>query len=135
MRHGQGVAPRGGVQPLRPSVPASRGLRALVSLPTHSRHVRVQNADCGWTTRRQAEGLVAHIRRIDALASRSTAVAPLGGPRSRGAILCDLETHSLGVSTAVKRLTWERCREVVNVMGVVRTRAPRGELQCSRRGK
>jgi len=101
-------------------------VRMLRSIPADRFDVR--GHDCGWTARELAEGMVTHLRRIDSLANRSAPCRPPRGPRTRGAMLLDLETHFLGASAAIERLPSERWGEVVSSPLDPRMRARRGEL-------
>jgi len=103
-----------------------QAVRMLRALPMDRLDVR--GHDCGWTGRELAEGLVAHMRRIDAIASGSTPAPAPRGPRTRGSMLLDLETHFLGAIAAIERLSSDRWSEVTDAPHAPHLRARRGEL-------
>jgi hypothetical protein len=60
---------------------------------------------CGHTARELAEQSVAHLKRIDAIASDERVTRSATGPRPRGAILHDLETSYFSAHSSLASLS------------------------------
>ncbi len=105
-----------------------RVLRVVRQYP-HDRFDQREPA-CGQTARELAEGCVARLRRIDAIACGDIAPLPPLGPCTRGTILLDLETSYLSAHSALLSLPAAHWSEVVTTPPGLRywMQARRGEL-------
>jgi len=85
---------------------------------------------CGRTARELAEGCVAYVRQIEAIACGESVPQAQAGPRPRGTILLDLETSYLSANAALQSLPAARWGEVVSAPPglLFWTQARRGEL-------
>lgn len=85
---------------------------------------------CGHTARQLAEVSIAHLKRIDAIASDEPTSPRSSSPRPRGAILLDLETSYLSAHHALDSLPRYCWSEIVAAPAGLATwtQARRGEL-------
>ena len=92
-----------------------------------------RDTGCGRSARELAEGFIAHLRRLDAIASGADWELPARGPRTRGSILLELEACYLGTYAALDALSPMRLSEVIaSPRGLSPwSRARRGELLCT----
>jgi len=103
-------------------------VRALRAFPVERLDVR--DTGCGRSARELAEGFIAHLRRLDSLASGSDWALPVHGDRSRGVILLELEACYLSAHASLETISPVRWSEVIaSPLGLSPwSQARRGEL-------
>lgn len=103
-------------------------VRTLRAFPIERLDAR--DSGCGRSARELAEGFIAHLRRLDALASGTDWAVPVRGERSRGAILLELEACYLSVHASLETISAAHWTEVIaSPMGLSPwSQSRRGEL-------
>ena len=103
-------------------------VRSLRAFPVERLDARENG--CGRSARDLAEGFIAHLRRLDSLASGTDWAVPVRGERSRGVILLELEACFLSVHASLDMTSPASWSEVIpSPLGLSPwSQARRGEL-------
>jgi hypothetical protein len=103
-------------------------VRSLRAFPVERLDAR--DTDCGRSARELAEGFIAHLRRLDALASGSDWAVPVRGERSRGVIMLEIEACYLSAHASLDTISPASWSEVIpSPLGLSPwSQARRGEL-------